>query len=136
MFGKKGTLSLRFIGPLESPEKYSDVTYRLALPLHLSVVHLVFYISMLKRYHLDDEHIIQQDSTILDHDLSFEENPTVILDRKTRKMRSKYIDPMKVQWIHSLIKDGAWELESDMRLRYPKLLSLHVFYLFFSLRMK
>jgi hypothetical protein len=44
---KKDKLSPRFIGPFEILERVGLVTYPLALPPDFSVVHLIFYISML-----------------------------------------------------------------------------------------
>ncbi|WMV14703.1 hypothetical protein MTR67_008088 [Solanum verrucosum] len=52
-FSKKGKLSPRYIGPFEVLECVGLVAYRLALPPNLSGVHLVFHVSMLKRYHGD-----------------------------------------------------------------------------------
>ena len=49
-FGKKGKLSSRFIGPYEVIEKVDLVTYRLALPPELEMIHSVFHVSMLRRY--------------------------------------------------------------------------------------
>lgn len=57
-FGYKGKLSLRFIGPFEIFKKYGDVMYRLAMSPYLSIVHPVFHVSILKRYHLDDTDVI------------------------------------------------------------------------------
>ena len=52
-FGKKGKLSLRFIGPYEVIEKVGLVAYRLALPPYLEKIHNVFHVSMLRRYRSD-----------------------------------------------------------------------------------
>ena len=49
-FGKKGKLSPRFIGPYEVIEKVGPVAYRLALPPDLEKIHIVFNVSMLRRY--------------------------------------------------------------------------------------
>ena len=49
-FGKKGKLSLRFIGPYETLERVGPVAYRLALPPKLTKLHDVFHVSMLRRY--------------------------------------------------------------------------------------
>ena len=49
-FGRKCKLSPKFIGPFEILEKVGQVAYRLALPLDLSSVHLVFLVSMLPKY--------------------------------------------------------------------------------------
>ena len=46
-FGKRGKLSLRFIGPFEILEMVGTVPYRLALPHSMSGVHEVFHVSML-----------------------------------------------------------------------------------------
>ena len=57
-FSKKGKLSLRFIGPYEILERIGPVAYRLALPLELTKLHIVFYVSMLQRYRSDGSHIL------------------------------------------------------------------------------
>ena len=57
-FGKKGKLSPRFIGPYEILERVGLVTYQLALPPELTKLHDVFHVSMLRRYRLDESHIL------------------------------------------------------------------------------
>ena len=49
-FGKRGKLSLRFIGPFEILKRVSTVAYRLALAPNMSGVHEIFHVSMLWRY--------------------------------------------------------------------------------------
>ena len=68
-FSKKGKLSLRYIGPFEVLECVGLVVYRLALPPNLFGVHNFFHVSMLKRYHEDDDYIIKWVSIVLDKDL-------------------------------------------------------------------
>ena len=46
-FGKRGNLSLRYIGPFEVLERVGTVTYLLALPPGLSGVHAVFHVFIL-----------------------------------------------------------------------------------------
>ena len=46
-FGKKEKLAPRYIGPYEILDRVGKVSYRLALPPHLSQVHPVFHISFL-----------------------------------------------------------------------------------------
>ena len=53
---------------------------------------------MLKRYHGDGNYIIRWDSVLLDENLSYKEEPVVILDREVRKLRSREIASIKVQW--------------------------------------
>ena len=74
------------------------MSYELALPPRLSGVHPVFHVSMLKRYHGDENYIIRWDSVLLDENLSYEEEPVAILDREVRKLSSGEIASIKVQW--------------------------------------
>ncbi|KAK4716538.1 hypothetical protein R3W88_014876 [Solanum pinnatisectum] len=120
-FGKKGKLSPRYIGPFEVLEYVGPVVYRLDLPPNLSGVHPVFHVSMLKRYHDDGDYIIKWDSIVLDKDLQYEEEPIAILDRDVRKLRTKEIKFVKVQWKHRPVKEATWETERDMRDKYPQL---------------
>ncbi|XP_049369911.1 uncharacterized protein LOC125834804 [Solanum verrucosum] len=120
-FGKKGKLSLRYIGPFEIVECIGEVAYELVLPPDLSGVHPVFHISMLKKYHQGGAHVIQWDSVSLDQNLTFEEESVTILDRQIRKLSSKEIDSVKGQWKHRPVEEDTWETESDMRSRYPRL---------------
>ncbi|XP_015057766.1 uncharacterized protein LOC107004065 isoform X2 [Solanum pennellii] len=59
--------------------------------------------------------------TELGPDLTFEEEPIAILDRQIRKLRTKEIASVKVQWKHRSVGEATWETESDMRARYPQL---------------
>ena len=81
-FGKRGKLSPRYIGPFEVLKRVGEVAYELALPPGLSGVHPVFNVSMLKKYHGDENYIIRWDSAVLDQNLSYEEEPAAILDRE------------------------------------------------------
>jgi len=56
------------------------VAYRLALLPSLSVVHPVFHVSMLRRYHGDPSHVLDFSIVQLDMDLSYEEESMAILD--------------------------------------------------------
>ena len=65
-FGKRGKLSPRYIGPFEVLKRVGEVAYELGCPPALSGVHPVFHVSMLKRYHGDENYIIRWDSVLLD----------------------------------------------------------------------
>ena len=56
--GKRGKLSLRYIGPFEILERVGTIVYRLALPLSLSGVHKAFNVSMLRKYTPDPAHVV------------------------------------------------------------------------------
>lgn len=49
--GTNGKLIPWYIGPFEILEGVDETAYMRALPLNLSGVHLVFYMSMIRMYH-------------------------------------------------------------------------------------
>ncbi|XP_070046048.1 uncharacterized protein [Nicotiana tomentosiformis] len=120
-FGKKGKLSPRFIGPYEIIEKKGKVANELALPVELSSIHLVFHVSMLRKYIHDESHIIYVDTIEIKEGLPYEEVPIEILDRQVRKLRTKDIVLVKVLWSNHDSKEATWEVEEDMRKKYPYL---------------
>ncbi|KAM6544229.1 hypothetical protein CsatB_013374 [Cannabis sativa] len=120
-FGKKGKLSPRFIGPFEILEKVGQVAYRLALPPSLSAVHNVFHVSMLRKYVSDPMHVLSYEALELQSDLSYDEQPVQILDKKEKVLRTKTISLVKVLWRNSKVEEATWELESDMRAQHPEL---------------
>ncbi|XP_022864192.1 uncharacterized protein LOC111384171 [Olea europaea var. sylvestris] len=81
-FDKKGKLQPRYIKPFEILDRVVNVTYRLTLPLELSVVHYVFLISMIRKYRYDPDHMVNYQSLKVQKDLSYKELLIKILDRK------------------------------------------------------
>ncbi|WMV55437.1 hypothetical protein MTR67_048822 [Solanum verrucosum] len=69
---------------------------------------------MLKKYNGDGDYIIKWDSLVLDKDLQYEEKPIAILDREVRKLRTKEIKSVKIQWKHRPVEEATWEIERDM----------------------
>ena len=120
-FGKKGKLAPRYVGPFEILEKVGDLAYRLALPPTMSGVHNVFHVSLLRKYVPDASHVIDFSSIKVNADATFVVEPVRILDRSTKRLRRKEVDLVKVCWSHHDEGDASWELESDMRAKYPKL---------------
>ena len=57
-FGKRGKLSLRYIGLFEILSRVGSSAYQLALPPALSAVHNVLYVSMLRKYVSDESHVL------------------------------------------------------------------------------
>ena len=53
--------------------------------------------------------------------MSYEEKPVAILDREVRKLRSREIASIKVQWKNRAVEESTWEKEADMQERYPHL---------------
>ncbi|KAL5565159.1 hypothetical protein UlMin_028323 [Ulmus minor] len=123
-FGKKGKLSPRFIGPFEILERVGKVAYKLALPPELSSVHNVFHVSMLKKYVSDPSHVLEHEPIQVNEDLTYEEKPVQILDRKDKTLRNKVIPLVKVLWRNHKVEEATWEREDDMRISYPELFQI------------
>ncbi|XP_028080880.1 uncharacterized protein LOC114282403 [Camellia sinensis] len=97
------------------------VAYRLVLPPKLSNVHNVFHVSMLRQYLRDPEHVVDYENMEVQEDLSYEEQPVQILNRRNQVLRNKTIPLIKVLWRNHRIEEGTWETESQMRAKYPHL---------------
>ncbi|XP_070031980.1 uncharacterized protein [Nicotiana tomentosiformis] len=65
--------------------------------------------------------IVDFSSVQLDKDLTHVEESVAILDRQVRKLRSKSIALVKVQWRGQLVEEATWETDHDMHSRYPHL---------------
>ncbi|XP_075080049.1 uncharacterized protein LOC142165382 [Nicotiana tabacum] len=120
-FGKRGKLSPRFIGPYEILDRVGAVAYCLALPPELSFIHLVFHVSMLRKFISDSSQVLEAPTIPLDKKLSYEEEPMAIVDRQVRKLRSKEIVLVKVLWRNHTVEEATWEIEDVMRVKYPHL---------------
>ncbi|XP_042387484.1 uncharacterized protein LOC121979554 [Zingiber officinale] len=102
-------------------ERIGEVAYRLALPPSLAGVHDVFHVSMLRKYVPHPTHILTDVSITLQPDVTYEEVPVRILDHKERQLRNKTILLVKVGWGHHSDDEATWELEDEIRARYPQL---------------
>ena len=119
MFGKRGKLSPRFIGPFKILERIGTVAYRLALPPNMSGVHEVFHVSMLRKYTLDPAHVVNWRQIEVDTDETFEEGPVCILDSIDQVLRRKTVRLVRVLWRHYGVEESTWEREDTMRATYP-----------------
>ena len=81
-FGKRGKLSLRFIGPFEILKRVDIIAYQLALPPSMSGVHEVFHVSMLWKYTADPAHAVDWGEIEVDTGGTFEEGPVCIMDNR------------------------------------------------------
>ena len=120
-FGKKGKLSLRFIGPYEVIEKVGPLPYRLALSPELEKIHNVFHVSMLRRYRSYPSHVVSSETIELRPYLTSEEEPVEILAREVKELRNKKIPLVKVFWRNHETEEATWESEETMRQQYPQL---------------
>jgi hypothetical protein len=97
-FGLKGKLSPRYIGPFEAIERVGAVAYRLRLPESMSQVHDVFHVSTLRKCLSDPSQVTTVEAIPVQEDLTYEETPIQILDRKEKVLRNKSIPLVKVLW--------------------------------------
>ncbi|XP_070005901.1 uncharacterized protein [Nicotiana sylvestris] len=121
IFRKKGKLSPRYIGPFKVLRRIMEVAYELALPPSLSGSNLVFHFSMLRMYIGDSSHVLDFSTVQLDGDLTYDVELVAILERQVRKLRSKDIASIKVQWRGQPVEEATWETDREMQSRYPHL---------------
>lgn len=120
-FGKRGKLSPRYIGPYEIVERIGPVAYRLTLPDELSRIHDVFHVSMLRKYIPDVSHVLESQPVELKENLSYEEQPVEILDRKEQIDENEMVSLVKVRWGNHPAEEATWENEEQIRVQYPQL---------------
>ncbi|XP_070029207.1 uncharacterized protein [Nicotiana sylvestris] len=120
-FGKKGKLSPRYVEPYRIIQRIDQVAYKLELSPEMSLVHPVFYVSMLKKVVGDPSAIVPIEAIEVNEELSYEEIPVVILDRQVQKLRNKEIASVKVLWRNQQVEESIWEAEEEMRKKYPYL---------------
>ncbi|XP_052172217.1 uncharacterized protein LOC127788146 [Diospyros lotus] len=90
---KQGKLSPRFMGP-----------YRI-----------------IERFIPDPKMEVPEEEVEVRQNLTYIERPVKILDRKEKKLRSKSIPLVKVQWNHHSDREATWELEEDLKRQFPEL---------------
>ncbi|XP_070041533.1 uncharacterized protein [Nicotiana tomentosiformis] len=72
-FGRKGKLSLRYVGLYKIIQRIGQVAYKLELPPEMSLVHPVFHVSMLKKVVGDPSAIVPVETIEVDRP-SYKEN--------------------------------------------------------------
>ena len=122
-FGKRGKLSPRYIGPYRIVERIGEVAYRLELPFDLDRIHDVFHVSMLRKYILDPSHVLTAQPVEIQENLTYEEEPVQILDRREQVLCNKTIPLVKVLWRSHTVEEATWELEEQMKRHYSHLFS-------------
>jgi hypothetical protein len=88
-------------------ESVGLVAYYLDLPDGLTGIHDVFYISQLKKYDLDTEHMLNKEPLQLQPNLSYVEKPVKILKRSVKELRNKKNPMVKILWEHHGTQDAT-----------------------------
>ena len=99
------------------------VAYRLDLSPELSKVHYVFHVSMLRKYIPDPSHVLRDQPVELNDNLTYNEQPMQIVNRREQILRNKVIPLAKVLWENHEREAATWESEAQMRRQYPQLFS-------------
>nr|GEY66926.1 putative reverse transcriptase domain-containing protein [Tanacetum cinerariifolium] len=71
---------------------------RLKLPKHLSIVHMTFHVSNLKKCLSDKPLAISLDEVHTDDKLRFVEEPIEVMDREIKRLKQSHIPIIKVRW--------------------------------------
>ncbi|XP_017428774.2 uncharacterized protein LOC108336835 [Vigna angularis] len=115
-------LSPKFIGPYQILRRIGPVAYEIVLPPQLANLHSVFHVSQLRKYVPDPSHILEIEDIQIREDLSVEVQPVCKEDTKTKELRGKTINLVRVVWDKRTC-DSTWKLEEEMKQLYPQLFS-------------
>lgn len=99
------------------------VPYELKLPSELSLVHLVFHVSMRLKCIGDPVSILPIEVLGVDERISYEEVLVEILDRHVKKLRNKQVASVIDLWRNHLVEGATLEAKADMKSHYP-----HIFH--------
>ena len=83
------------------------MAYRLELPSDLDRIHDVFHVSMLRKYIPDPSHVLTEQPVEIQENLTYEEEPVQILDRREHVLRNKTIPLVKVLWRSHTIEEAT-----------------------------
>jgi hypothetical protein len=95
-FGIKGKLSPRYIGPYLITTEVGSLAYRLQLLESMTGVHLVFNVSILRKYIRDPELKIKADPIIIQQSLTIDSQPIRVLEFSQRVMHNHTIKYIKI----------------------------------------
>ena len=76
---------------------------------------------MLQKCISDPDSILPIQGLVVKDNLSYEEVPVEILDRKVKQLRKKEVVSVKVFWKNHLVERATWKAEADMKSCYPDL---------------
>ncbi|KAL0300420.1 UNVERIFIED_CONTAM: hypothetical protein Sangu_3121700 [Sesamum angustifolium] len=70
---------------------------------------------------LEIRHILRELKIEISKELTYVEKPIEILDQSIKKLRNKEIPMVKIRWSHHSPREATWEVEENMREKYPYL---------------
>ncbi|XP_016439406.2 uncharacterized protein LOC107765293 [Nicotiana tabacum] len=94
-FSRTSNFSPCYVVPYEINKKVGNVAYELELLPEMSMVHLVFYVSIVRLYRPDHSYILSYEEVKFNEELSYEEEHVQILDRQVRRLRANGVARLK-----------------------------------------
>ncbi|XP_076947746.1 uncharacterized protein LOC143619783 [Bidens hawaiensis] len=91
------------------------------LPEEMQGIHDVFYVSNLRKCVADETLAIPLKDVQVNEKLKFMEEPIRIEDSQTKFFKRKRLKLVKVRWNSRRGPEFTWELESEMKRKYPHL---------------
>ena len=116
--GLYAKLAPRYVGPFEILARIGPIADQLVLPPYIRI-HDGFNISLLKKYIVDQSHIINWDNVQVELEAYFHTEPMCFLDRREIQLQKQIIVQVKVQWKHYSEDEATWEREEIMRQNFP-----------------
>ena len=89
------------------------------LSVSLLGVHVVFHVSMLRKYTQDPTHVVDWGELVVDADGTFEEGLVRVMDSRDQVFQCKIVRLVKVLWQHQGVEEATWEHNDTMRTTYP-----------------
>ena len=120
-FGKRGKLNPRYVGPFKIIRRIGTVAYQLHLPEEMAGIHDVFHVCNLKKCLADESLVVPLQDIEVNEKLKFVEKPIHVEDRKIKNLKRKRLVLVKVKWESKRGPEYTWELESEMKRKYPHL---------------
>jgi hypothetical protein len=81
---------------------------------------------MLRKYIPSPDLVLEYKPFGIEEELIYEEKPVQILNYKEQVLHTKTILIVKVLWHTHGVEEASWEVEQDIRNRYPNLFEEHV----------
>ncbi len=95
-FGKKGKVAPKYNGPFPIVARVGNVAYKLELHPELGHIPDTFHVNMLKRYLSNPKQAIPASDISVTLNLFYEEELMKVLAKDVRKLRSKWINMVKI----------------------------------------
>ena len=82
------------------------MAYLIALLPILSRLHNMFHVSMLRKYIANPSHMLDYQPIQISENISYEEQPIQIINKKEQILKTKVISLAKVCWINHYVEEA------------------------------